>query len=426
MEILLLIIGICIGAATGYFVAASRSAALKERAEMLAQAAQAAQDKATHDIAAAKEELRGDHERDLQRLAQQHRDALAAQQERFDETMARVQEQLKNATADMLRQRQEEFARTSNRDLGQIVTPLRETIDSMRKAMDDNTIKQTSMTSEMKASMENMMKHSQAAQHSAEELTRVFKFGNKIQGNWGETVLDELLKSQGLTCGVHYDTQATMHTGDGERMQPDVILHLDQNRDVIIDSKVSLSAFIDYVNTDDENERDKFLKAHVESIKKHVKELSKKDYTAYIKPPKVKMNYVIMFVPHSGALWTALNAQPDLWRKAMEQNVFIADEQTLYAALRIVDLTWTQIVQTQNHEKVYELANEMLNRVGQFWKEYEEMGKALNRAQAAYETGKKKITDGGQSINTTATKLIQLGATASTKNPLPSIDSGIN
>lgn len=422
MEILLLTIGLVVGAATGYFVAASRTAALKERAAMLAGMAQAAEEKAQQEIATVKEELRSDHELDLKRLAQQHQEALAAQQERYDETMARVTEQLKNATSDMLKQRQEEFARSSNRDLGQIVNPLRDTIESMRKAMDDNTVKQTSMTTAMTTSMENMMKHSLAAQQSADELARVFKFGNKIQGNWGETVLDELLKSQGLTCGVHYDTQATMHTGNGDTLMPDVILHLDQNRDVIIDSKVSLSAFIDYVNSDDENERNRCLKAHVDSIKKHYKELSKKDYTSYIKPPKVKMNYVIMFVPHSGALWTALNAQPDLWRKAMEQNVFIADEQTLYAALRIVDLTWTQIVQAQSHEKVYELANEMLARVGLFWKEYEEMGKSLAKAQTAYDKAKKKITDGGKSINTTARQLVQMGAKANVNNPLPPIE----
>jgi len=425
MEILLLVIGLVVGAAIGYFVARSRTAALKERATMLENIAQTTKEKAEQDINAAKEDLRSEHERDLQRVIEQHHDALRAQQERFDETIARVSEQMKNATAEMLKQRQEEFARSSNRDLGQIVTPLRETIENMRKAMDDNTTKQTSMTAEMRTSMENMMRHSQAAKDSTDELTRVFKFGNKIQGNWGETVLGELLTSQGLQSGIHYDTQASMNGDNGERLQPDVILHLNENRDVIIDSKVSLSAFIDYVNCDNEAERDKFLKAHVDSIKNHVKELAKKNYTAYIKPPKVKMDYVIMFVPHSGALWTALNAQPDLWRKAMEQNVFIADEQTLYAALRIVELTWKQIAQTQNHEKVYALANEMLNRVGQLWKDYEKIGAALRTAQKAYDDGEKKITDGGKSINTTAHQLVKLGASASSKNPLPSLEEDL-
>ena len=133
------------------------------------------------------------------------------------------------------------------------------------------------------------------------------------------------------------------------------------------------------------------------------------------------MDYVIMFVPNTGALLTALNAQPDLWRRAMEKNVYIADEQTLFAALRIINLTWTQIAQAQNHERVFELANEMLNRVGQFWKEYEAMGRALKKVTDAYENGRNKITDGGTSINTTANKLLKLGAKQNDKNPLPQL-----
>ena len=135
------------------------------------------------------------------------------------------------------------------------------------------------------------------------------------------------------------------------------------------------------------------------------------------------MDYVIMFVPHSGALWTALNAQPDLWRRAMEKNVFIADEQTLFAALRIVSLTWTQISQAQNHERVYELANEMLDRVGQFIKKYHAIGKALESASKAYEDAGKKLSPNGQSIIQTCAKLQKLGARQNSRNPIPSIAS---
>lgn len=429
MEILLLILGVAVGAAMGYLIARGRTNALEAQVAMLAQREREAQERADREIAIAKDELRRDHQLDLSRLEAQHREAMAAQERQFNETSLRLTEQMKNATATMLKQRQEEFAAASNRDLGHIVTPLRETIASMKQAMDDNTVKNASMTSEMKATMESMMRHSQAAKESTDELARVFKFGNKLQGIWGETVLDELLQSQGLTPGIHYDPQPTMRDAagnaikgdDNESLRPDVILHLDQQRDVIIDAKVSLSAFIDYVGEEDTSRREQCLKAHVESINRHVKELARKNYSRYIQPPKVKMDYVIMFVPHSGALWTALNAQPDLWRRAMEQNVFIADEQSLYAALRIVDLTWTQIKQAQNHEKVYALANEMLTRVGLFWKHYEDMGKALENASKAWEKGRSKITSGGQSINTTATKLIALGAKNSDKNPLPQL-----
>ena len=358
-----------------------------------------------------------------------HAEAMAAQQQRFDEIMAKVAAQVKSATDDMLKQRQKEFAETSNTNLGQIVNPLRETIEKMKQAMNENTLKQTSMSTEMRTNIEHMMRQSAAAQRSAEELTRVFKHGTKVQGDWGETVLDELLEAQGLTRGIHYDTQAVIRdaggqvikTEEGSLMRPDVILHLDQRREVIIDSKVSLTAFIDYVNAETEDARQQYLKAHIDSLQKHIKELSVKDYSSYIQPPKVRMDYVIMFVPHTGALWTALNAQPDLWRRAMDKNVFIADEQTLFAALRIINLTWTQIAQAQNHEKVYALANEMIDRVGQFMKKYQAIGKALDSAAKAYEDGEKKLLPSGQSILQTCNKLVKLGAKQSDKNPLPQL-----
>lgn len=366
----------------------------------------------------------------LEAQGRMHAAAMSAQQSRFDETLAKVQAEMRNATDEMLRQRQKEFAESSNVNLGQIVNPLRETIEKMKETMHNSTLRQTEMSSEMKANIENMMRHSDAARQSADELARVFRHRSKVQGDWGERVLDELLESQGLTRGRHYDLQATIRDASGNTvksetggiMRPDVIMHLDRNREVIIDSKVSLTAFMDYVNATDDEERQQFLKAHVDSLQKHVKELSIKDYSSYIQPPKVKMDYVIMFVPHTGALWSALNAQPDLWRKAMEANVFIADEQTLFAALRMVSLTWTQIAQAENHEKVYALANEILDRVGVFMEKYDAVGKALENAAAAYEDGRKKLLPGGHSILNSCAKLEKLGAKQSSKHPLPLVE----
>ena len=354
---------------------------------------------------------------------------LAAQQAKVDETAGKMTAQLKAATEDMLKQRQKEFSDSSKENIGQVVTPLKETIEKMKQALNDTALKQSQINGEMKAGIENMMRQSEAARKSADELANALRHGNKMQGDWGEAVLDELLRSQGLTPGVHYDVQAvlkdasgrTVYNEQGSMLRPDVILHLDESRDVIIDSKVSLSAFVDYVNAETEEDRQRYLKEHVASLNQHVKELSQKDYSSYVQPPKIRMDYVIMFVPHTGALWTALNIQPDLWRKAMEKNVFIADEQTLFAALRIINMTWTQIAQVRNHEKVFELANEMIDRVGQFMKKYEDIGSALEKAQKAYEEGGRKLQPGGQSIITTCGKLQKLGARNSLRNPVPMI-----
>lgn len=397
----------------------------KEASEQL----EATKKEANEQLAKTKAEAEAQQQKALAEKDAAWNDIMKGQEQRFNETMARMSEQMKNATADMLKDRQKEFADSSNQQLGQIVNPLRETIDKMKQTMADTTLKQTEMSSVLKDNIERSMQQAMAAKKSAEELANALKHGSKVQGDWGEAVLDELLTSQGLVRGIHYDTQAvirdaqgnTVHTDDGATLRPDVILHLDQRREVIIDSKVSLTAFLDYANADNEADRLRFLKTHIDSLQKHVKELSTKDYSAYVQPPKVRMDYVIMFVPHTGALWTALNAQPDLWRKAMEQNVFIADEQTLFAALRIISLTWTQIRQAENHEQVYRLANEMLDRVGQFMKKYTAIGKALKTATTAYDDAERKLQPSGQSILQTCAKLQKLGAKQSDKNPLPQL-----
>lgn len=416
MELVIVaIVSVVVGVVIGVLITQNRKKLLQQEVTFLHAQADA-KDKACNDL--------------INEQEKRHKEAMDAQQTRFEETIQKVTAQMKSATETMLKERQKEFADSSNENLGQIVNPLKDTIEQMKKAMSESTMKQTELGGEMKSHIENMIRQSEAARKSADELTRAFKHGSKVQGDWGESVLDELLASQGLKKGIHYDVQTYIRdkngdiimSDEGAKMRPDVIMHLDQQREVIIDSKVSMTAFMDYVNAENEEDRERFLKAHVNSINSHVKELSTKDYSSYIKAPKVKMDYVIMFVPHTGALWTALNAQPDLWRKAMEKNVFIADEQSLFAALRIINLTWTQIAQAQNHEKVFELANEMLDRVGQFMKKYQAIGKALGAATDAYNDGEKKLQPNGQSILQTCNKLTKLGAKQSTKNPLPQLD----
>lgn len=376
-----------------------------------------------------KRDLRKRNEEDLAARDAAHRDAMNALQQRFDETMAKVSAQLKSDTGEMLKARQKEFSEASSLSIGQLVNPLKDNIAELRKAMEDSNKEQADRNGEMRERIKNLMEHSDAARKSADELAAAFKHGSKVQGDWGETILEELLSSQGLTKGVHFDTQAVIvdaaghpvHSQTGGTLRPDVILHLDERREVIIDSKVSLTAYVDYVNAENEADRQNFLKAHVESIRRHVKELAAKDYSAYVKAPKVSAGYVIMFVPNVGALWTVLDAEPDLWRKAADMNVYIADEQSLYGALKIVSLTWTQVAQAQNHEKVYELASEMIDRVGLFMEKYEAIGKALKKATDEYDDGMKKLDVRGQSIINTSGKLLKLGAKNSDRHPVKAL-----
>ena len=375
------------------------------------------------------QDLKKRYEDDLASRSATHKEALDALQTRFDETVAKVTAQMKAETNEMLKARQKEFSETSNVSLGQIVNPLKENIAELKKAMEEGNKEQAERNGEMRERIKSLMEHSDAARKSADELAAAFKQGSKVQGDWGEAVLEELLNSHGLTKGVHYDTQVVIKDKDGKvvrneegnAMKPDVILHLDESREVIIDSKVSLTAYVDYVNADNETDRQAYLKAHVDSINRHVKELAAKDYASYVQSPKITAGYVIMFVPNIGALWTALKADPSLWRKAADQNVYITDEQSLYGALKIVSLTWTQVAQAHNHERVYELANEMLDRVGIFMERYDAIGKAIEKASYEYGEGKKKLLPSGQSIINTSNKLITLGAKNSDRHPVPEL-----
>ena len=214
--------GALIGALVTALIMQQRHQAVQTRADVLEAQLQLAQEQAQasrqdteRQLLAQKEEAAKQLSQQKEEADRQHRESLEMQQRQFDETMAKVSAQLKNTTDEMLKQRQKEFSEASTANLGQIVNPLRETIDKMKQAMADNTEKQTAMGGEMKANLEQMIRQSEAARKSAEELARTFKLGNRVQGDWGETILAELLDAQGFKRGIHYDTQPYIRDASG-------------------------------------------------------------------------------------------------------------------------------------------------------------------------------------------------------------------
>lgn len=354
----------------------------------------------------------------LERQDAHHRENMEAMQSRFDETVNKMKAQLEISTSDLLQRRQSEFEVSNAENMNRIVEPLNRTIKEMREVVADNTMKHTEFGGRLNANLQQVLAHSDAARKSADRLADALRGGGRIQGDWGETVLTELLESQGLQEDIHFDTQTfvrdadgnVISSADGRKLKPDVILHLDRERDVIIDAKVSLSAYIDYMQAETDELRAAALRAHVVSVEKHVTELVNKDYSSYMHNGHLGISYVIMFVPNTSALYAATSQKPDLWRKAMERGVYIADEQTLYAALKIIDMTWRQIAQAENHEKVFALAGEILDRVGAFVDKFTAIGKSIDTAKKSYDDAFAKLQDRGQSIPVTCSKLQKLGA----------------
>lgn len=355
----------------------------------------------------------------LNLIEQAHIEAIKSQKESFEDSLQNVSARLTTITGEMLKQRQAEFAESSQERLDKLLLPLENNLREMRAAVADNNKKNDELSGKLDSNLRTLLTHTVAAQNSADNLAKALRGNNRVQGELGELVLTELLNAHGLTEGRHFHTQVVMNDNGENRLRdsqtndikkPDVILHLDNNRELIIDSKVSLSAYLDYVNADNDADRERFLKEHINSLNRHVRELSNKDYTGYVISPKTTVDYVLMFVPNTSALLLATTHSPDLWRKAMEKNVYIADEQTLYAALKIISMTWKQIAQTESQEKVFKLAETLLERVGQFYQSYQQIGRKLEEATNSFNEGKKKLSDEGHSIPVTCRQLVALGA----------------
>ena len=367
-----------------------------------------------------------EHQAMIEAQQKRHDEAVQSMKQTFADTIEHLKANLKAATEDLLKSRQAELTDVNKQNMRSIVDPLNETIAKMKLAMEGYSKEQNEFSGSMKTSIQNLIQQTESARQSAVELTTALKHDPKMQGDYGEAILDEILSAQGFTEGIHYTLQYVMRdeTGrelkgdDGKGLRPDVIFHLDTMRDVIIDSKVNLTDFINFANAETPEERKIYLERHVKSIESQVKLLSQKNYFKYHKKTNARMDYVIMFVPISAAWWEALRYKPNLWREAMDSNVYIADEQTLFAALRIIKLTWTQIAQVNSQMEIFELVNQMIDRVGQFMKSYTAIGEALDKARDAYNKGTDKLTPGGQSILTTTAKLIKLGGRDSKTNPV--------
>ena len=422
--------GLVLGAAAVWFWAKARVASWKtlweargEELDKLAARADAL-DRENRELISGKQRA----ETELQTL---HERVLHEGEERerhFQEQLRLVEEQLKNATREMLGQRTQELSRQNTEQMSAIINPLKETIGQMRTAMEQSRETHVKNTATLEKAIEDVMRRTVEIGAEADKLASALRNESKVQGNWGELILDELLESQGLKEGVHYEKQvllrdkqgkAILNEETGQRMIPDTVLHYPDGKDAIIDSKVSLTAFVDYQNAETDEERAAALQRHVKSVRNHVDELARKNYSAYIKPPRQALNYVIMFVPKEGALQLALAQAPDLWREAFSKGVFVTGEQNLTAALRIIQIAWTQVRQAQNQEAIFETARMLLDRVADFIGHFETMGQKLQDASTAYQKAVDKLKDGRLSVVGAANKLIKLGAKTSAKKVIP-------
>ena len=367
-------------------------------------------------------------ETEMQMLGQQRQEQLRAQREQFDEQLKTTKEQLR-VMAQQLMDAQAQRLKEENREqMGTITQPLKDAITEMRKAINDNTKDHTAQTASLKEQLRLMMETGREMSEKAEGLANVLRRDNKVSGNMGEIILGDLLASQGLTEGIHYEVQARLrdeqgrpmkNDDTGREMQPDVILHYPQGQDVVIDSKVSLVAYQRYVNAETPEEKERALQEHIKSVRAHVTELARKDYSKYIKAPREAVDFVIMFVPFESSLQLALVNDPSLWREAFERKVFITGEQNLLGILHMIHIAWVQNQQAENQERVFGVAEQLLDRLGDFIQRYHKVGEQLEQVRKAYDFSVNKLNEGRQSVVQKANELKQLGAKENPNRRIP-------
>lgn len=369
---------------------------------------------------------RFEHETELRN--QQSSNEQQLRQKQFDQQLETIQEQFQNLASKILDQTTQKLKSENVESMSHITQPLKQNIELLQQAIDKTNHETAKSTASLSEQLKSMAEQTAKIDASATRLTNVMRGANKVQGNWGELTLMNLLDSQGLRLGVDYDVQQTLsddrgnvltNEESGKRMIPDVILHYPNNEDIIIDSKMTIDAYANYMNAEDEIVKKKYADDVVKSIRTQFTSLSKKDYTSYIKAPRRAIDFVIMYVPYEGALQLALLTDPKLWHDAFEKKVFITSQQNLMAILKIIQIAWRQYAQTENQKRVYDLADEMLRRVGDFIKRFDKVGKDIETLHKDYDEAYKKAYTGRQSIVQKANDLKVLGAKESANAPIP-------
>lgn len=366
------------------------------------------------------------YEKQMANMKVQQREQLAQQLELIKSEMNVVSEKI-------LKERAAELSTNNEQHLAGILNPLRENIRQMKAAVEKSDREQTVTMERLDASIKENLRQAQQVGERADKLARALTSDNKQQGNFGELRLKQLLQEMGFEEGEQFEEQTTLRDDqgrtiydedEGHRLIPDVILHFPDQRDVVIDSKMSFTAFQDYHNATTDEERQLALRRHIVSVRQHVNELSRKNYSRYIHDGRQKLDFVMMYVFSESALQLALSNEPTLWKEAYDKGVIIAGSQSLYIMLRVLEMTWKQVRQVENQQEIMKTASLVVERVQLFYERFLRVDEQLHRTGEAFEDLKRSTASSGQSITTAAHKLLKFGAQENPKRKvIPSVDS---
>ena len=360
---------------------------------------------------------------------------MRRQEEAYKTQLDLLREQMKSTTETVLKARQEELGARNKEQVGKIVDPLQKSLKDMQEALMLSKEQQKEALARLDETIKLNMKQSASLGETADRLTRALTGEVKVQGNFGELKLKQLLEDLELKEGEQFDTQETlrdkagrgMRGDDGRGMIPDFILHFPNNRHFVVDSKMSLTDYERYMNAEEGTpEKSAYLKAHIESVRAQVKRLAKKEYTKYLPEGYNRLNFAIMYVPIEGALNLALLNDTTLWHEAYEQGVMILGPQTMYMNLRVLEMMWTQVRQLNNQQAMIDAANLVIERVQDFGMRFADVEASMNDTIKKINRLKITTAEGGPSIITAAKSLIKAGARENMKKrPLADMDDSL-
>ncbi len=298
------------------------------------------------------------------------------------------------------------FDEQNRQSLNGLLTPLREQLDGFRRQINESFSSEARERHTLTHEIRQLQKLNSQMAREAVNLTRALKGDNKTQGNWGEVILSRVLEASGLREGYEYETQVSIQRNDG-RYQPDVIVHLPQNKDVVIDAKMTLVAYERYFNAEEDLLREQAVREHITAVRHHLRLLSRKDYQQL--PGVRSLDYVLMFIPVEPAFLLALDREPELVNEALQQNIMLVSPTTLLVALRTISNLWRYEHQSQNAQQIADKAGRLYDKMRLFVEDMQTMGTHLDKARDSYQQSMKKLSEGRGNLIARAEAFRQMG-----------------
>ncbi len=444
MEILYIILAFILGAVLAYFILKSSSVSRKSHEELQQNFNQkeadfnkiiaeiSAENKAQIQKIAEQQELNERQNSEIKELQNDKnqliglKSQLAAQNESLQqlldsqkEEIVKIQEEAKlqfeNLANKILEEKTLKFTEQNQQNLKNILNPLQEKITDFEKKVENTHKESIDYHAALRQQILGLKEMNLQMSKETLNLTKALKGDSKIQGNWGELVLERVLEKSGLEKGREYEIQKSFTTEEGNRVQPDVIINLPDGKKMIVDSKVSLTAYEKYINEEDDEQKNSFLKEHVNSLKRHVEQLGSKNYQHLYQMESP--DFVLLFIPIEPAFAIALNEDTQLYNKAFERNIVIVTPSTLLATLRTIDSMWTNQKQQENAYEIARQAGALYDKFDGFVTDLVKIGKKMDEAKTEYEGAMNKLVDGKGNLITSVQKLKIMGAKA--KKSLP-------